>query len=124
MLFASAENIDIALQSIEFTGADINCSFYVCCIVVWKHQCLKPLKYLFPFYRLQTVWSPWSTQFPICICFSLQKGRSQREAKSFHVFMLSFVKPVTSRHMLMMLSTTFCSCCIKSMLLGSIKAFI
>jgi hypothetical protein len=46
----------VALQSIEFTSADINCSFYVYRIAVWKLQCLKPPKYLFLFYWLQKVW--------------------------------------------------------------------
>jgi hypothetical protein len=111
----------VALQSFEFTSAYINCSFYICCIMVRKLQYLKPPKYLFPFYQLQTVWIFWSTQFPLAFG-AFSKGRSQRAAKSFLTFMLSFVKPVTSRHMLMMLSATFRSWCINSMLWGSINA--
>jgi hypothetical protein len=61
----------LALQSIEFTNADINYSFYVYRIAVWKLQCFKPPKYLFPLCQLQTVWSLWSTQFPPYIWFSL-----------------------------------------------------
>jgi hypothetical protein len=45
----------VTLQPIQFTGDDINCLFYVRHIVVWKLQFLKPLKYLFSFYRLQTI---------------------------------------------------------------------
>jgi hypothetical protein len=63
----------VALQSIDFINADIKCSFYVCYIAVWKLQYLKPPKYLFPFCRLQTVRSLWSTWFPNCIWFSLQR---------------------------------------------------
>jgi hypothetical protein len=57
----------VTLQSIEFTNADIDCSFYVCRITIWKLQCLKPPKYLFPFCWLQIVWSLWYPQFPPCI---------------------------------------------------------
>jgi hypothetical protein len=47
----------MALRAIEFIDANINCSFYVSHIVFWKLKCLKSVKYLFPFYRFQTVWS-------------------------------------------------------------------
>jgi hypothetical protein len=47
----------VTLQSTEFTSADIDYSFYVYCIAVWKFQCLKSPNYLFSFCRLQTVWS-------------------------------------------------------------------
>jgi hypothetical protein len=70
----------MALQSIKFTSADINCSFYVYCIAVWKLQCLKPPNYLFPFCRLQIVWNSWCTQFSPCIWFSLQR-RTFKESK-------------------------------------------
>jgi hypothetical protein len=63
----------VTLLPIEFTSADINCSFYVRCIAVWKLQFLKPLKYRFSFCRLQTMWSPWSFQISLCIYFGLQR---------------------------------------------------
>jgi hypothetical protein len=62
----------VTLQHIEFASVDINYSFYVRRIVVWKLQFLKPPKYLFSFYQLQTIWSPWSFQISLSICFGLQ----------------------------------------------------
>jgi hypothetical protein len=62
----------VTLQLIEFASADINYSFYVRRIAVWKLQFLKPPKYLFSFYRLQTIWSPWSSQIFLYISFGLQ----------------------------------------------------
>jgi hypothetical protein len=63
----------VTFQSIEFTSAYTNCSFYVCPITVEKLQCLKPPKYISPFRRLQTAWRLWSPQFPPCFRFSLQR---------------------------------------------------
>jgi hypothetical protein len=63
----------VTLQFIEFTCVDINCSFYVRRIAVWKLQCLKPLKYLYPIFGHQTVWSIWSSQISPCISSGLKE---------------------------------------------------
>jgi hypothetical protein len=91
------------LQPIEFIDADINYLFYVSRIMVWKLQYLKSLGF----------------------SLASSEEQSQRVAMSFRAFMLSFVKSVKSRHMLMLFFVTLRSCCIKSMLWGggSINAF-
>jgi hypothetical protein len=61
--------------------------------------------------------------FPLAFGLASIEGRPQRTTKSFLTFMLSLVKLVTLRHMLMILFATFRSWCIKSMLWGIINTF-
>jgi hypothetical protein len=96
----------VTVQSIEFTSADIDLSFYV----------LSHLSTSFLSVDFKQYWTFGLLSFPIAFGLASSEGRSQRIAKSFLIFTLFFVKLITSRHMLMMLSTIFCSWCIKSML--------
>jgi hypothetical protein len=45
----------MAFQTDQFTGLQIDCPFQICRISIGKFQILQPLKYFFPFIRLEAV---------------------------------------------------------------------
>jgi hypothetical protein len=114
--------IVVSLQSIEFTSVDIDYLFYVCHIVVRNFNALSDLSTSFLSVDFKQYGVFGLFRLPLAFGLASSEGRSQRAAKSLFAFTLSFGKLVTSRHMLIMLSTMFRSWCIKSILWGSINA--
>src|SRR5688572_14991619 len=62
----------MAFQTDQFTGLQIDCPFQICRIPIWKFQILQPLKYFFPFIRLEAVISSWPTFMPFIAYFQLE----------------------------------------------------
>jgi hypothetical protein len=88
----------VTLQSIEITNADIDYSFYICRKWSRNFNVLSHVSITFLYIDFKQYGAVGLFRFSLAFGLASNEVHSQRAAKSFLAFMLSFMKMVTSRH--------------------------